>query len=560
MKENRAMATPWPIETKLHPPLRPDYKTGEFVGSHEHEHEHELDEAQLLKKCFEKPLEARRLFLENVRVPDRDTYDGGSVFYAWLNKSCPVGCPDCFYRSSADEKPSPETHITKEGIDRLIRFSNASELDKFVISGGGEPMSSRQEVYELVKEVRSKQIVVITSGFFARSGLGCEKYLRPILENAAQNQNRPDVTLRLSVDEGHVGKLDKNGDFEYIKRIIAWMSENASMEDGRRLGFAIHTMDGDETVEELLSELPVESRTDKGEEPNRSTEIRLKDGCVFKIEYSQLYQTDPQIDLDDRKKLLHNFKTFWDFLLYRRDGGMSVQNHEDGTKGLYYTMTYDGTIGIWGSTPPDKETTIYESEYQRVKESSLDDILCLANLERGPIYVQNIVAEVNPNAVKRAIGAGLRDFYARMLWEEDTTRTYASIRVVQDYLRLGRIPEEQMNAWPPELRSLITASKEDLVRAYDESSFTIVHQYLEDPDTSAEKLTSLFELVQRKHYKNIDQERMIQIVSDSKIDPEIKSSFYEMNGIRPGASESGDRYALAGGSDEEHEGSEWWRG
>lgn len=522
--ENFGRSTPWPIELEQHPSFKKDREKIESKFSENEELTPE-QKHEIAVECFKQPALFREMILENVRIPAKVKFDGGSVLYMWLNKTCPVGCEFCFYKSPKKENKPSANELTEEGVDNVINFTNDAKLDKLVLSGGGEPMLDIEKVNKLAKQIKTESFVIATSGFWAKTELNTDKYLSQLLESSRENLHQHTTFIRLSLDSGHLEKLSRGKGFEYVKNIINWFSKNVP--NDLKFKLLIHTMDEETTVENLLNELSVTERIDRNDNARRSTQIQLRDGLNFGIEYSKVFDSNPLIDLkDENKETYHDeiFREFTDYLTYRRGGNMSLQFHGKNPKGLYFLLTYDGTTTIWGATPPDNETSIYKDDYQETVKKNLNDILTLGSLEKGPLYMQDIVSEINSNAVSRAVCIGLRDFYSRLLWEEDTTRLYVSIRVIQEYINEGRVEKETIDKWPKQLQALVSLDKETLKSICLESSYTIVDQYLTDPQLSAEKLATLYKLVDLGHYV-ITPEKMIEIVSNSKIDSKIKQDF-----------------------------------
>jgi hypothetical protein len=206
---------------------------------------------------------------------------------------------------------------------------------------------------------------------------------------------------------------------------------------------------------------------------------------------------------------------------------MSLSFHGEGAeKGVYFLLLYDGTTIIWGSSAPEDEASIYNEDYKGMMDKNLGDIITLCSLEEGPFYIQQIIAEVNPKAVDRAIGVGLRDFYARLLLEEDKTRLYLSIRLMQDMIARGRINQEQVQAWPAKLQAMVNLSQPELQKIYGESHYNIVDQYFLDPNLTVEKLLLLHDRVRLGHYA-LSAAEMIDQVQNSEIKPEIRDGFLD---------------------------------
>jgi organic radical activating enzyme len=523
--------TPWPIEVCNHPfgsrkkgadgtPEKCDPSEGAACCEG-------LSTEQITSTCFENPRLYRDMVLKEVAVTPIESFEGGSVFYMWLNKVCPVGCEFCFFNSPTnckDQDPA-ETEITDEGIEKLIKITEDGKIDKFVISGGGEPMMSREKVGRLASQLNVETLTIVTSSFWSRNPEKTDKYLTELRAQAESNPHHPKLVVRLSLDKFHLGRLAHGKGFSYVENLINWFSANAPSDPNFSL--LIHTMEGDQTVDELLADLPVESIDDNNEYLNRKRAVTLNNGLKFKVEYSQIFDSNPHVDLRDAEQQLQNKDTFKAFLDHRRKGNMSLSFHgEDQPKGVYFLMLYDGTIEIWGASAPDVEASVYKDDYRAIVDKNLKDIVTLAALEKGPIYMQQIVAEVDPQAVTRAVGAGLRDFYSRLLMEEDILRLYVSIRLMQEYIAEGRIKPEEVEAWPSPLKAMVQLDKEKLKATYLESPSNIVEQYLADPNISTKKLLSLYEYVRLGHYA-VTPEQMMDQIEASSIDEKIKAEFFD---------------------------------
>jgi len=124
MGEKPPPRTPWPIELGEHPfGAKPGQKKdgkGEEPRAHDQKELEGKSEMEIAKECFNNPEKYRDLILEHVSVKPKESFEGGSVFYMWLNKVCPVGCEFCFFKSPAKGEKTPEEEITDEGIERII--------------------------------------------------------------------------------------------------------------------------------------------------------------------------------------------------------------------------------------------------------------------------------------------------------------------------------------------------------------------------------------------------------------------------------------------------------
>lgn len=341
--------TPWPIELGEHP-FGQRKKKGKKVEepnlNNEGLENSEKSKAEIAQECFANPEKYRNLILEKISVKPLERFEGKSVYYMWLNKVCPVGCEFCFFKSPAECEESPETEITDEGIKKIIQLTQDSQIDKFVISGGGEPMKSREKVNDLARGVNTEDLIVVTSAYWSRGKNATNKVLTELLENSSKNPNQPRTTVRVSLDECHFERLSKDETFQYINNIIDWFSEKAIDNPNFKLTF--HTIEGDTTVEKLLSQLEIESKEESGDYCNRRGKIKLKNGLTFGTEYTQLFFSSPFVNLKDEKEQAVNQETFKKFIFDKRGGNMSLSFRGDQPKGAYFLTLYDGTTILWG--------------------------------------------------------------------------------------------------------------------------------------------------------------------------------------------------------------------
>ena len=369
-----------------------------------------------------------------------------------------------------------------------------------------------------------KDLFVITSAYWSKTKNGTDVVLSDLLASTEENPNQAVTTVRVSLDQGHFERLSRDKGFQYVQNIVDWFSEKAP--NNPRFKLVFHTMDGDSTVDNFLAQLQIRSRDDR---KDNKMGVSLENNLSFGVEYTQTFYASPFVNLKDPEGAqAQNAQTFKKFVFDKRGGNMSLSFHgESDPKGVYYLTFYDGRTIIWGATAPDTETSIYKDDYASIMKKNLKDVATLGILERGQFHMQDLASEVNPKAAERAIGVGLRDFYVRLLLEEDTTRLYVSIRLIQEYIAEGRITEEDQKTWPKQLKIMALMSRDELKEACLSSKHNIIQQYLEDPTVSADKLVALHTRVSLGHY-SIGPEEMYKAVAESQIDPLIKQRFSEM--------------------------------
>lgn len=533
---------PWPIENRENPIASPrhisheiaqrvdtmtaSFRTQSHLCSVTSNAEGELTDTEFARECFLNPQELRDMVLQNVRVEAREQFEGKSVFYMWMEKACPVGCDFCFFKSPALTEKSPATAITPEGIERQIQFLNDGNIQQLFISGGGEPMLKKREVNRLIQGASVGEVIIITSSHWSQTEDGTTKTLADLRKSSDENPRKPVVTVRLSLDRFHYEKLSKGNGFRYAKNLINEFAQK--YKDDQQLKLKIHTMNGDDTIDQLLAELPVAQREDSGGYLKQKTKITLDDGFEFMIEFSQEFQTDAEIDMQDNSQAVeHNVDSFQEFIDVRRNGNMSLSFNGDQPKGVYWLMLYDGTMLIWGATAPDIETSLYHDDYETTMKKNRADVLTLAVLEKGTFYREGLVGEVDSTAVRRARGMGLRDFHARASLELPTTRLYASVRAIQDFIEEGRITPEIIETWPSDLKRLVQIPKGQLADAYRDAGQTIVDQYLKVPHVTLQNLIALYKRVKLGHYAPLTIQDMIEKVGASDLNEALKKDFLQ---------------------------------
>ena len=127
--------------------------------------------------------------------------------------------------------------------------------------------------------------------------------------------------------------------------------------------------------------------------------------------------------------------------------------------------------------------------------------------EKGTIYRDSVVQEVDSRAVTRLRAISLRDFSGTVIFEEEKTRLYYTIRVLQDYLKEGRVLSEGLRKLPPYLNSLINGTKEDLLRLYQQAKYKIVDQQKRKEGFNQQEWRDLLELIKLGHYNLAEQEK-----------------------------------------------------
>lgn len=485
------------------------------------------DVRETVMRAFADPQVMRDVILKLVRIKPEQRFDGKGIICAWPTRQCPVGCDYCFFDSNMSGRDE-ETQWTDEGVEKLIQLLSDANMGELRLSGGGDPFVERRKINRLVEAGKVDEFTLVTSAFWAKSKDKAALVLRELFENHSRNPHHPVTSLRMSVDEHHLTKLKPDG-MQYMLNVVEHYMTNHPHDERFRL--TLHTMVGDPAIDDLLARLPVTKRSElpcrQAHGPHRSEKmeiVELEGGLTVKIRHAKRFYSDPEIDMNSPEAAA-NIASCEQDIEELHDGHVGLVYNEGEATGLNFGMYHDGRLLSWGGTPPDYEHDIYSDDYATMEERAYGDVITLGTLEKGDAYVRNIVGEVNPHASRRVYGIGLRDFYSRILFEESKTRLYAAVRVLQDYVRDGRVTEDEILKWPTTLQTLINAPQELLAEAHESSSFTIVEQYASNPHVTSADLLRLHTLIQRGHYDISEEEMANAVMSDERIASNVRQGF-----------------------------------
>jgi len=162
-------------------------------------------------------------------------------------------------------------------------------------------------------------------------------------------------------------------------------------------------------------------------------------------------------------------------------------------------LNYNGNVCLWQNQVNDNQWNIYKDSFPTVLNETFRDPITLSYIENGCKYRERIVAEVSPRAVLRMKSISLRDYSGTVVFEEEKTRLYYAIRVLQDFFKTGRVIQNQLDELPEEIRQLIVGSTEMAKELYHKAAYTIIDQYKRREFHSIE-WRDLLELIKLGHY------------------------------------------------------------
>ena len=436
------------------------------------------------------PREIRKMILKHVKVTPKIQFNGKGFICALINSRCHIGCSHCMFASNMDEKKNDKNTMTPKRIDKLMKLVKDSNTGYLLISGGGEGFLEPSLMYQIVEKTSADLTWMVTSGFWGKDESKAIKILNNLykayLDGSRYNEKRR-ICIRISFDSYHIDKLSKSNSnpLDYIINIIRIFESTYSHQNDFFL--QLHSIEGEDKLVEQLQEklLGIKIKTISSIHKNeKSTEsaisLRLPSGYIFDITFAKLLLSDTTVDLNNKNLLEKRIK------LWERDTFINEKNlpsckiNKNGLIGTNMLVLYNGRVaGAWQSEMPDISINLDTDDYIKIMDKTLFDVGVLATIEKGSLYRFNIINEVSNKASIRAKAVNIRDFTSPILFEEDSIKTYYSIRVIQDFLDTKQVDKKDIENYPIELKKLINMNKEELQYLYHKSNYDIIKQFEE---------------------------------------------------------------------------------
>lgn len=455
---------------------------------------------------FANPDYYRRLMLKlNLVTYNTQEYAGKSFMCVFFTRFCGVGCPFCFFKSApARSEVSIADQFNEEGVNRFIEFCNQANLGYVLVSGGGEPLTQKSAVLRTITEVETNRIVLVTSGNWALHQNAARRYLTEI-DSAIQMRKKPcKVTVRLSVSVGHAIKLGTTPAYNLIQIFEREYSNHL------HLKLQIHGFENDSMFQKMLDLFPgyqlnyvrgirASDDEDLVKVIPQKIYVKLPSGYEFIAGISKIFGSDLRPNLHQLESLQNTIKTFERDLEESEDNNSAVVSNTNGDKGLDWSLNYNGNICLWQNQVNDNQWNIYEDSFPKVFNETFRDPITLSYIENGCNYRDKIVSEVSPRAVLRYKSISLRDYSGTVIFEEEKTRLYYAIRVLQDYFQAGRVIQDQFIQLPNEIKQLIMGKAHTIQELYHQAEYTIIDQYKRYEFNSI-VWRDLLELISLGHY------------------------------------------------------------
>lgn len=445
-------------------------------------------------------------YLGKIKIGEnyRKSFSGKSMITVWLTRLCNANCAHCFSKPPIkyDKKRMKEYQFSFDGVSKLIQFINDSNCAYLMISGGGEPTFYKEAIFEIIENVNVDRIVIVTNGIWGRNYSSAQELIAKAYQKLSERKTKCELVLRVSVDRFHAEALGT----DMIPNIFNIFRNNYPNDELFHLMF--HSIIGDNTMAEVVSEMP-NVCLEKIEIFNSSDSKKINkiipqkrflrcDNYYVPVGYAKLFYPDFTADINnaDVKRMVQIFDAD---IINSEKGNPALTFNSDGTVGLDFWIKYNGNVTTWGNQISEDNYNIYLDSYEEVKARTLDNILSYSFLDKGYIYRENIINEVNHRAVIRSKVIHLRNYSAALLLEEDCTKLYYGIRVIQDYLSEGVLKQQDLKDLPYEMQKVLKQDKKSTILLYSQADYDIIDQYCQEKK-SQEEWDILFMLIKYGHY------------------------------------------------------------
>ena len=194
------------------------------------------------------------------------------------------------------------------------------------------------------------------------------------------------MTIRLSLSEGHSIKLGITPALNLIEYFSSYLRKDLL------LRFQIHTFENDKIFEKVLSNFPgytldrdMNRRASDDEYvikviPQKIT-VRLPFGYTFITGVSKIFNSDLRPNLHNYESVQHTIRIFERDLEESEDNNSAVLYNVDGSKGLDWSLNYNGNICLWQNQVNDNQWNIYGDDYEAVLHKIFEDPICTATIK-----------------------------------------------------------------------------------------------------------------------------------------------------------------------------------
>ncbi len=461
---------------------------------------------------FDNPLYFRNELLshEFININKIKKLDGKSLICVFFTAFCGVGCPFCFfhsptYKKAANRFDDLENHFSSDAVDKFIKFANDANVGYLQISGGGEPFLELDAILKCIENITAERIIIVTSGSWAYERSKCEIYLSKLYEATIKNNSKPRVTVRVSISEQHSIKLKEKPMVNLINTF------EKKYRDYDYFTLQLKTFENDKTLVNVLDlyypGYKLELLANNGTDDENHIKVipwkynlKLKSGYEIIVGKSRVFNSNLRPNMYDIETIKNNEMIYDIDLKLSQNDNAAIVNNKNGENGLDWIVEYNGNVCTWQNRVQDNLLNIYEDSYSSVYNKTINDLLTYSYIDKGSCYREKILNEISPKTVLLMKAVNIRDYVGTLAFEDEKIRLYYNIRVIQDYLKEGKINSSSLGELTPILKETIKLSKEELIDLYKMAKYSIVTQELQFP-ISKNSLHDFLELVKLGHFE-----------------------------------------------------------
>lgn len=461
------------------------------------------------KNIFDKPKPYIQEIITKVKIhkDKMKSFKGKTMAFVFFTKFCDVQCSHCFFRSDNEgfDLPKEQYEFSKEGFEKFITFINSSNNGYLSILGGGEPFKKFEYIIETIKRAKTDRIVLVTSGMWGENYETCKQMIQEMYEALCQRKIPTKIVLRISIDKWHLSKIGIDCIYHIIDVFKKFFSDKEDFE------LQLHTLTGDNSVDKIMQHYSGCTKTIGKKYVSDNEEIfkiglyryalHFSDGYKVSVGIAQIFHSNLKVNLKGSDTNLKELITLFDNdMKYNSYSNPSLVKNKNNEWGLDFLINYNGNIATWGNEQLYSLNNLYTDSYEDVISNIYTNIISYSLLDKGYFYRTKIISEVNPLAVLRSKAIHIRDYAGASILEENHTVLYYAIRIIQEYLKENILTSKDLEDLPKELCDMIYSKTYILKKWYQNTSYSIIKQYMEKEIFNENEWRDLFNLIYFGHY------------------------------------------------------------
>lgn len=281
--------------------------------------------------------------------------------------------------------------------------------------------------------------------------------------------------------------------------------------DNKNFTLQLKIFEGDKTLENYLKEYFENFKFEEFKKNISDDEYIIKvmpwkskivfeNGYSLIVSKSRVFEPTLKPNLNDFNSIENTISVYNKDLKESQNFLPSIVYDNNGQKGLDWIIEYNGNVCTWQNRIQDNLLNIYEDSYKNVVNETFKDLITLSFIERGSNYRESIISEVSPKTVMLMKAVSIRDYAGTILYADEKIRLYYNLRVLQDYIKEGRIDANSLLNLPLELIQTLDLSKEEMIELYKKSNYSVFNQELQK-EQDCTKFRDFLYLVKLNHFE-----------------------------------------------------------